>query len=278
MSDELEFHQYMPNDTYHKSKGISKTTLDMASTDPHKPAWSKTCPVDQDKLKTFDFGDAMHAICLEPERLKSEFISMPKLNLQTKVGKAERDAFVEAHKEFKILTADEYKKLNLMFDSVMAHAPARALIEAEGIAEGSYFWTDEETGLRCKCRPDKNIFSQGLLVDVKTTPDIAKFAYSVDDYRYYIQDAWYCDGIQRFAEEPIRMEFLVIQKNIECGRYPVEVIRLPEEAVNYGREIYREELNKYNEFLNGDKKTESRTLEMSYRFNQKLEYHYGDII
>ena len=276
MNSNEGFFNELSNEDYHGGEGVSKTTIDLSASDPHKVAWSKVCPVDSEKLKTFDFGDAMHAICLEPDRLKSEFVVMPKFGRKD-VDKLAKDEWLKENKNLKVLTEDDHKKLNLMFESVMAHREARALIEAQGIAEGSYFWTDKETGLLCKCRPDKNIESRGLLVDVKTTPDLKKFAYSVDDYRYYVQDPWYCDGVRRVTGEVFRMEFLVIQKSIDCGRYPVEVLRLPEDAIEYGREIYRRDLDNYAKFMQLEQPPETRELEMSYRFNQKIEDHYGEV-
>jgi exodeoxyribonuclease VIII len=266
----------MTNEDYHGYAGVSKTTLDLAASDPHKVAWSKVCPVDEEKLKTFDFGDAMHAICLEPDRLKSEFIVMPKFG-QKNVDKTAKLAWLLEHKHLKVLSEDDHKKLNLMFESVMAHQEARELIEDQGIAEGSYFWTDEKTGMLGKCRPDKNIESKNLLVDVKTTPDLKKFAYSVDDYRYYVQDPWYCDGVKNVTGEKFRMEFLVIQKHIDCGRYPVEVLRLPEDAIEYGREIYRRDMDNYAEFMQLEKPPATRELDMGFRFSQKVDQHYGEI-
>lgn len=268
----------MPNAEYHGGKGVSKTTLDMAAADPHRPEWSRKCPQDQEKIKTFDFGDAMHAICLEPERLKTEFVVMPALDARTTIGKAKKKEFLEEHKSSKILDFDEHRQLNLMFESVMAHREARELIEAGGIAEGSYFWTDEETGFECKCRPDKHIQSRSLLVDVKTTPSLIKFNYSVDDYRYYVQDAWYCDGVSRFTDQTVRMEFLVIQKTIECGRYPVMVVKLPQEAIEYGRAVYQEDLRRYARFLSSGVQPGTRELEMGFRFDRKAEEHFGDVI
>ena len=228
-----------------------------------------------DHLGCADFGDAMHAICLEPERLKEEFVTMPAFNLRSNDGKASKAAFCEEHKEAKILTFDEHRKLNLMFESVMAHIPARNLIEAQGVAESSYFWTDEVTGLECKCRPDKKI--GGLLVDVKTAPELAKFHFSVDDYRYHVQDAWYCDGVSRVEDRPIRMEFLVIQKTIEIGRYPVMVCKLPQDAIEYGRALYREDLNRYADFLNAGEPIETPELSMSYRFINEMEEKLGEV-
>ena len=266
----------MPNEEYHGTKAMSKTTIDLAHNDPYGPAWAKSCPTDKEKLKTFDFGDAMHAICLEPHRLKAEFVIMPKFG-QKAVDKEAKAAWLAEHDKFKVLSEDDHKKLNLMFESVMAHGEARALIEAEGLAEASYFWTDEQTGLGCKCRPDKHIESANLLVDVKTTPSLAKFNYSVDDYRYYVQDPWYCDGVSRFTSEPVRMEFLVIQKTIECGRYPVGVVKLPNDVIEYGRQVYRDDLRKHAEYLQMGTPPETRELDMGFRFGQKMDDHFGEV-
>lgn len=270
------FFDDITNDDYHSSSGVSKSTLDMFAVDPLKPAWAKACPQNKEKIKTFDFGDAMHAICLEPDRLKKDFVVMPPFNLRTNAGKAEKIEFVKEHEQSKILTNDEHTQLQLMFESVMAHPQARALIEADGVAEGSYYWTDEETGLLCKCRPDKNIKSQNLLVDVKTAPDLKKFNYSVDDYRYYVQDPWYCDGVSRFDGD-VRMEFLVIQKTIEIGRYPVMVCKLPPEAIEYGRALYRQNLNDYAKFLEFEQEPETQEISMGYQFHQKADDHFGEV-
>ena len=256
----------MSNEDYHAHQSISKSQLDMVSVDPYRVQWSKDCPQDAEKLATFDFGDAMHAICLEPDRLESEFIVMPSFNLRSNAGKEEKAAFVKEHEGKKLLTADEGKKLHLMFDSVMAHPEARAIIDAEGIAESSWFWTDSDTGQDCRCRPDKLIDNR--LIDVKTTEQLSKFAFSVDDYRYYVQDPFYCDGLAANGIDSPSMAFLVIQKHIEIGRYPVMVVRLPEEAIEYGRLQYKADLRKYADFLDSGK-SEIDELPMSFRFMER---------
>lgn len=257
---------FMSSDEYHAHPAISKTTLDYIRSDPHGVDWAKQCKQDEEKMKTFDFGDAMHAICLEPDRLESEFVVMPEVNLRTNAGKEEKAEFEAANADKKILSADDHKKLVLMFDSVMAHPQARDLIEADGVCEGSYFWRDEETGIDCKCRPDKEIESRRLLVDVKTTDTLKKFSFSVEDFRYFVQDPFYCDGVGHFKDQP-KMLFLAIQKTIECGRYPVHVWSLPEEAIIEGRKCYRSDLRKYRNFLDAGKPIRNYDeLQMHYRF------------
>lgn len=238
----------MPASEYHANEAIGKSTLDLIHRDPYLVEWSRKAPVDDSDSDALKFGTALHSILLEPEKFVSEYAVAPKSDMRTNAGKAEYADFVESSKGKAILSADDYRKLQIMRDSVMAHPQAVKLIEAEGEVEQSWFWKDERTGLQCKCRPDKYIPSSNLLVDVKSTASIAKFAYSVEDYRYYVQDPWYCDGVSRFNDE-VEMFFLVVQKTLEAGRYPVQVFRLPQDVTVYGRQVYRKDLDAYAQFL-----------------------------
>lgn len=261
----------MTDEEYHAHPAMGNSKLSMFAGDEDALEWAESCPVDEEKLKTFDFGDAMHAICLEPDRLKTEFVVMPELNLRTNDGKAEKKLFIAENIDKKILTFDEHKKLNLMFESVMAHPEARRLIEAPGICEGSFFWKDADSGVDCKCRPDKLIEGSPYPVDVKTTPELNKFKFSVEDYRYYIQDPFYCDGLKANDIEVESMQFLVIQKTIQLGRYPVMVKTLPFEVIAYGREEYKRNLEQYAEYLDRGKTTEVKELEMGHGFISRME-------
>ena len=236
----------LSNADYHGSNGISKTGLDLFNKDQSSLEWAKNCPVDSEKLKTLDFGDAMHAICLEPDRLNSDFIVMPPFNLRTNVGKEEKKAFESENEDKRILTSDEYKKLELMYGSVMANLDSRHWLECDGIAEQSYYWVDPDTDVLCKCRPDRNIFNTNALVDVKTTDDLKKFdLYSIPDYRYHVQDPFYCDGVTACGEEKDLFVFIVIQKTIELGRYPVRCVVLPRKVTEFGRSQYKRDLENY---------------------------------
>jgi hypothetical protein len=73
------------------------------------------------------------------------------------------------------------------------------------------------------------------------------------------------------------MEFLVIQKTIEIGRYPVMVVKLPEDAIEYGRSVYRKNLNDYADFMNSSSSPETQELEMSWRFTERAIEDAGEI-
>lgn len=260
----------MTNEEYHAHPAMSKTKLDLFNRDENLLAWAENCPVDEEKMKTLDFGDAMHAICLEPERLQSEFVVMPKFNLRTNQGKEDKAGFEKENQGKKILNDDEYTKLRLMYESVMAHPAARQIIEGKGIAEGSFFWTDKDSGIECRCRPDKIMTEFGFSVDIKTTEQLSKFKFSVDDFRYYVQDPYYRDGMASNGITHHEMRFLVIQKTIECGRYPCMVVTLPQEVVEYGRQEYRRNLMEYAEFLERNTFNPSQELEMHHWFTNKI--------
>lgn len=269
----LGIYKNLSNEAYHRSAGISKTKLDMFSRDQASLEWAKNCPVDSDKLETLNFGSAMHTMLLEPHLFDKEFAVMPACDKRTKEGKAEAEAFELESQGKKILTADEHKKLKLMFGSVMAHPFARHLIEADGVAEQSYYWNDPETGLLCKCRPDKNILNSRFLVDVKTTDTLANFErYSIEDYRYHVQAPFYIDGVNACGEEKDTFIFLVVQKTIELGRYPVRCVTLPAQAVEHGRYEYKANLEAYRRADDSGYFNGLYQAELSYNFMKQLSY------
>lgn len=73
-----------------------------------------------------------------------------------------------------------------------------------GHAEVSLFWIDAETGVRMKCRAD--YLKVRAIVDIKTfsnpmgMPLDQAIGRAVANYRYHIQGAVYCDGVERAKE------------------------------------------------------------------------------
>lgn len=239
------YYKDLPNEQYHSGPGISKSQLDLIHKSPSLLQWSRTAPEDDEKKSALNVGDAVHALLLEPERFRAEYAVGPKdAPRNTKAGKEKWAEFEAGLKEGQtVLTAEEGRKIELIYGSVMAHPNAKWLIEAKGDAEASIYWNDPETGLLCRCRPDKLITEHGWIVDVKTTADMSKFARSVYDFRYHVQDQFYSEGYkQHFGEEPAGFLFLVVSTSIECGKYPVRLFCLDAEAKARGQAVMREDL------------------------------------
>ncbi|HFW3774455.1 TPA: exodeoxyribonuclease VIII [Salmonella enterica subsp. enterica serovar Thompson] len=254
----------IPNEAYHAGPGVSKSQLDDIADTPAIYLWRKNAPVDTEKTKSLDTGTAFHCRVLEPEEFSKRFIIAPEFNRRTSEGKEEEKTFLEecARTGRTVLTAEEGRKIELMYQSVMALPLGQWLVESAGYAESSVYWEDPETGILCRCRPDKIIPEFHWIMDVKTTADIQRFRTAYYDYRYHVQDAFYSDGYRaQFGEIPTFV-FLVASTTAECGRYQVEIFMMGEDAKLAGQREYRRNLQTLAECLNNDEWPAIKTLSL----------------
>ncbi|HHY1784617.1 TPA: PD-(D/E)XK nuclease-like domain-containing protein, partial [Escherichia coli] len=252
------------NENYHAGPGVSKSQLDDIADTPALYLWRKNAPVDTTKTKTLDLGTAFHCRVLEPEEFSNRFIVAPEFNRRTNSGKEEEKAFLRecASTGKTVITAEEGRKIELMYQSVMALPLGQWLVESAGHAESSIYWEDPETAILCRCRPDKIIPEFHWIMDVKTTADIQRFKTAYYDYRYHVQDAFYSDGYEaQFGVQPTFV-FLVASTTIECGRYPVEIFMMGEEAKLAGQLEYHRNLRTLADCLNTDEWPAIKTLSL----------------
>ncbi|EOC2875842.1 exodeoxyribonuclease VIII [Escherichia coli] len=252
------------NENYHAGPGVSKSQLDDIADTPALYLWRKNAPVDTTKTKTLDLGTAFHCRVLEPEEFSNRFIVAPEFNRRTNAGKEEEKAFLMecASTGKTVITAEEGRKIELMYQSVMALPLGQWLVESAGHAESSIYWEDPETGILCRCRPDKIIPEFHWIMDVKTTADIQRFKTAYYDYRYHVQDAFYSDGYEaQFGVQPTFV-FLVASTTVECGRYPVEIFMMGEEAKLAGQQEYNRNLRTLADCLNTDEWPAIKTLSL----------------
>ncbi|WP_051299344.1 PD-(D/E)XK nuclease-like domain-containing protein [Marinobacterium litorale] len=254
------FYPSLSNAEYHAGPGISKSGLDYIAHIPSAYKWAQEAPVDEEKLKAMDFGTALHCLLLEPHNFDSEFAVAPELNMRTNAGKEEMDEFKAANAGKIIMTHGEHRQLMIMRDSVFAHPTARWLFEQDGTNEGSIYWTDEETGELCRCRPDRMLKDRPIIIDVKKVDGMERFEKHVEEFRYHVQDAMYSDGFfHHFGEWPQFM-FLAVSSSVSAGRYAVDVVDLPDDWKHVGAELYRRDLNTYHQCRQDDDWLHVRTL------------------
>ena len=242
------------NDDYHSGKGISKSGLDMIRRSPASYIWQKGAPVDDDKTDALDFGTALHCYLLERGEFSNRYIFEPKINKRTNAGKEEAKQFAESVKESGkiILTDGDLKKIQLMYGSVLAHPTAKNLISMNGKAEQSVYWTDDDTGELCRCRPDLLIDDHKIILDVKSIADMSRLQRHVEEFRYFVQDPFYRAGLKAVTGDDYDFLFLFVSTSINCGRYPVEVVKLTDAARFDGETHYKQDLAEYSSRLAAD--------------------------
>lgn len=280
------YYPQLSNEQYHAGDGVSKSILDLVRKAPALVQWNRAAPRDEERVVAVDVGDALHALLLEPHRFDTEYVAdfkppagcintiddlkkaLGKLGIKAPsaaskgtltellleadpnapVSDRMREEWAAGLNGRTVLSAEDVRKLQLMRESVLAHPYARMLIESEGDVEPSIYWTDPETGLLCRCRPDKHVAAHRIVVDVKTTSNMAQFAASIEDYRYHVQDPFYSDGYaQHFGELPRAFLFLVVSTTRDAGRFPVRIFAITPEDREYGRQLMREDLATYAE-------------------------------
>lgn len=192
---------------------------------------------------SLEFGTALHAALLEPERFAETYIVSPKFDRRTKEGKADAAAWEEAHKGAVSVDEAELKKLQGMQKAVLEHSGAKKLL-SKCYVEMSYFWTDEDTGFQCRVRPDVlALDDQGdviAAIDVKSTSNASKdkFQKSVMDYGYDLNAAFYSDAIERaigrrvpyyflLSSQPSHMAWRSIKQDSRCWMWVATNIEVP---------------------------------------------------
>ncbi|MDX7835529.1 PD-(D/E)XK nuclease-like domain-containing protein [Aeromonas caviae] len=239
----------LSNEEYHAGPGVSKSQLDQIAESPATYIWAKNAPVDEEKLKAFDMGSAIHCLLLEPDEFKDRFIIAPPFNRRTNAGKEAEAEFLANCAELgkTVMDAEEGRKLYLMRDSVMAHPDARWLLEQEGHSEASFYWIDPETQELCRIRPDRHLSNHPIMIDVKSVDDMGRFERHVEDFRYHVQDAMYSEGFHRVMGEEPEFVFLAVSTSVNCGRYPVRVRPLTDDWKDAGKDLFRRDLHRFHD-------------------------------
>lgn len=228
----------LTNEAYHGSPGVSKSGLwKLYSETPAHFRFGE-----RKASRDFDVGEAIHLAVLQPEEFETRVMRGPK----DRRGNNWKDFVAEASNTGRLLlTEGDFDKALEVRDVVHADAWLNAMIVSpHSQVEHSGFWTDEQTGVVCRCRPDLYRPDLGIMFDLKSTrsahPDA--FARDVVNYGYHAQEAWYSDGYRGLGQTVDGFVFIALEKERPYCR---AVYELPPSIVEEGRVIMRKALDTY---------------------------------
>jgi exodeoxyribonuclease VIII len=172
-------------------------------------------------------GTAVHCAVLEPATFDQRYC----LDLDASKNSNAYKAFAlecEAQ-HLTPIAADDRERVFAMRDSLCRNAQIAEALDGPGRSEVSAWWTDPETGVLCKCRPDR-VRAAGdgsLLLDLKTTSDASPeaFSKSIANFGYHTQCDWYVDGYARASGKPVHgMLFVVVESEFPyaCAAYTLD--------------------------------------------------------
>lgn len=247
----------MTDKDYRASPGISRSELWRLRESPEKFKWYQDHP--EPATPTLIFGAAVHKLLLEPETFDEEFAVAPEVDRRTKDGREAYNAFLTASDGKSVITLADYEKAVEMTQKAIETPFVKKLLDGE--REKPFFWTDDLTGEKCKCKLDCITYIKGkpIVVDYKTTEDAriyivdggcildGPFVKSAIKYGYYFQAAMYCEGFEKATGVKPLFVFIAQEKK---PPYAVNVIELDLNDARtkaYGYDIFRELLGIYHE-------------------------------
>lgn len=185
------------------------------------------------------FGTAAHFGVLEPQKFYQRYAPLgADYDGRTTAGKAVKAAIIAAGKV--PLKSGEFHDVEGIIEAVYSHPTASKYLTG-GVTEHSYFWTDPDTGIECKARPDY-LRNDGIYIDLKTTDDasVEEFSKSAAKWAYHRQAAFYQDGLKTATgRDLVGCVLIAVEKE---SPYGIGVFVLDENAVEFGRIQYKKAL------------------------------------
>ena len=244
----IDFEEYLKIDAF--SKSMVDSTLKSGLHLKHYMDNPKT----GDRL---DVGSLVDCLLLEPELFEDQYRVLP---LTSEDAKGNEKPFSMQLKAAKELVAKIYAEghtpikkdvldvCKLVVERIKSHPLASKWLDGS-VSQVTVVWTDPDTGVRCKARPDA--LKADHLIDLKTTECALPNTFSriAFNFGYHIQSAMYHDGIS-FVKNGKYPEEWDMPCSIICAEVaePYDVVCYTfdqEESLFAGRVQYREALRRY---------------------------------
>ena len=239
---EIGIYYDIPHKDYHAMTDIvSNSYLGKLSKVP------EAAKIPQEETEAMKFGRAVHSFILEPAVFYTEFI-IPE-EFPTKPNKRSTQKTIDTYKAWvetlegrQPITMDDFVTIQHMAKAVSEHPFASKLL-AEGVSESTLIWEDEETGLKCKARPDRiPKGNKGVILDLKCAKNASKNAFQSDciKYGYAREGAMYLEGYGKLTGALYQDLIFVLIAVEKEPPYRTEVYTLEVDFLQFGwGEVHR---------------------------------------
>lgn len=224
---------------YQRLRGINWSVLRAMADSPAHFRYRQSH--EREDTPAMALGRAIHTAVLEPDRFMVEYAYF---DGPRRAGKAWEE-FAAVNEGRTILKPDEYERVLAIRDAVRAHKVARRLLRF-GEPEVSIQWTDPETRMLLKARPDW-LAPGGTLVDLKSTRTVEArtFGRLAVRMHYVEQLAFYRMGLAARGHEDGPAYIIAVESD---GPHDVGVFELDEDTLYAGEQTVRELLGRVKDY------------------------------
>lgn len=247
----LSINDYHGNKTHVSSSGLRHARRSL------KEYWYYRQGLMVSEGSHFDFGNAFELALIDPKAFEKEVAiaqdsAWVAKALEEKPGLSKprgSKAYQEASKQFaednqgKYIIQDKGKQSFETIEQMLTSCKADSVMQkllSNTEYQVSVFWTDEETGLKCKARPDVCKLNKNVIVDVKTADDGSPeaFSKSLANHDYPFQACMQIDGCisSGLMSKVDKYFWLVVEKNIP---YSATIYEFSEDDIRYCMDEYR---------------------------------------
>ena len=233
---------------YNQAEGIRRSDLWRMEESPERFKYFLEHPIEQ--TPAMAFGSACHKATLEPEDFGNEYAIAPFADKRTKEGKEIWARFLEENEGKTVISMDDATVIGEMKMALCDCPLAKKLIFGKGESEVAFFWTDPDTGEKCKIKVDRLVKyrRKWYVVDYKTTACAETFRFNSDIWKmgYFMQAAMYTEGVMKAKGMRKRPGFLFVAQE-KKPPYSVNVIEVTDEVMNAGIAKFHQLLGKYHQ-------------------------------
>lgn len=203
----VEIDPHLSNHDYHSLPSLSSTGAKLVLEAPAKYAYSREQP--KTSTASMQLGTAVHSAVLEDGE------DMEVVEASSWRTAAAKEARADAEAAGKVaLLPQEAATVNAIRDAVYAHPVAAELLSHKhGRVEESYLWTDQETGVDMRARPDLYVPGKAV-VDLKTSGtavDAHSFTNTIARFQYHLQAAWYLNAVYAAHRDPTEFVWIAVE-------------------------------------------------------------------
>lgn len=197
-------------------------------------------------------GDVVHQVNLEKRDIHDIVTHYPEDCLKSNgtLHPQKRKEFDElmAHQGKVVLRDDDYYRVMGVCNAIAEHPLNQLLSRQDVVFEKPIFWTDTETGLECRAKPDFMYESDdfALCYDLKVSGFVEpnRWARVANKLSYWLQDAHYSSGLAHISGKPVKFVFFVCESHwpFRIARYEYDQIsreRASEKYVRLVRDLLR---------------------------------------
>lgn len=229
----------MTEQEYNQAEGIRRSELWRMSESPEKYKWFLEHP--PEPTAALVFGAAVHKMLLEPEGFYDEYAVAPETDRRTKEGKAEWEAFLTGTEGRTVISQGDFRTITEMCEKAMTVPMVRRLIA--GRHEVPLFWTDGDTGEKCKVKLDilAELDGRTVIADYKSAASANTDIFNSKMFKlgYHLQAYMYTEGAMQTLGLKERPDFLFIVQE-KTAPYAVNLIQVTEDVALAGMDCFRE--------------------------------------